>query len=143
MNVQQLIKELYLSNHKLHEQHHIHAEETDKKLSILISQVNEINQKIEILMEQNKMILENKKNNKNTSTAMITSQLDETERKILEMRELQKFDKINLPILDSNIIFNNDNQYINQSDNIKVNMVNKKNEMDNSLDQIISLDINL
>ena len=76
---------------------------------------------------------------------MITSQLDETERKIVEMRELQKFDKINLPnlpILDSNIIFNNDNQYINQSDNIKVNMVNKKNEMDNSLDQIISLDIN-
>lgn len=143
MNVQQLIKELYLSNHKLHEQHHIHAEETDKKLSILISQVNEINQKIEILMEQNQMILETIENNKNTSTAMITSQLDETERKILEMRELQKFDKINLPILDSNIIFNNDNQYINQSDNIKVNMVNKKNEMDNSLDQIISLDINL
>ena len=142
MNVQQLIKELYLSNHKLHEQHHIHAEETDKKLSILISQVNEINQKIEILMEQNQMILETIENNKNTSTAMITSQLDETERKILEMRELQKFDKINLPILDSNIIFNNDNQYINQSDNIKVNMVNKKNEMDNSLDQIISLDIN-
>jgi len=143
MNVQQLIKELYLSNHKLHEQHHIHAEETDKKLSILISQVNEINQKIEILMEQNQMILETIENNKNTSTAMITSQLDETERKIVEMRELQKFDKINLPILDSNIIFNNDNnQYINQSDNIKVNMVNKKNEMDNSLDQIISLDIN-
>ena len=134
MNVQQLIKELYLSNHKLHEQHHIHAEETDKKLSILISQVNEINQKIEILMEQNQMILETIENNKNTSTAMITSQLDETERKIVEMRELQKFDKINLPILDSNIIFNNDNQYINQSDNIKVNMVNKKNEMDNSLD---------
>jgi len=143
MNVQQLIKELYLSNHKLHEQHHIHAEETDKKLSILISQVNEINQKIEILMEQNQMILETIENNKNTSTAMITSQLDETERKIVEMRELQKFDKINLPILDSNIIFNNDNnKYINQSDNIKVNMVNKKNEMDNSLDQIISLDIN-
>jgi len=142
MNVQQLIKELYLSNHKLHEQHHIHAEETDKKLSILISQVNEINQKIEILMEQNQMILETIENNKNTSTAMITSQLDETERKIVEMRELQKFDKINLPILDSNIIFNNDNQYINQSDNIKVNMVNKKNEIDNSLDQIISLDIN-
>ena len=142
MNVQQLIKELYLSNHKLHEQHHIHAEETDKKLSILISQVNEINQKIEILMEQNQMILATIENNKNTSTAMITSQLDETERKIVEMRELQKFDKINLPILDSNIIFNNDNQYINQSDNIKVNMVNKKNEMDNSLDQIISLDIN-
>ena len=142
MNVQQLIKELYLSNHKLHEQHHIHAEETDKKLSILISHVNEINQKIEILMEQNQMILETIENNKNTSTAMITSQLDETERKIVEMRELQKFDKINLPILDSNIIFNNDNQYINQSDNIKVNMVNKKNEMDNSLDQIISLDIN-
>lgn len=142
MNVQQLIKELYLSNHKLHEQHHIHAEETDKKLSILISQVNEINQKIEILMEQNQMILETIENNKNTSTAMITRQLDETERKIVEMRELQKFDKINLPILDSNIIFNNDNQYINQSDNIKVNMVNKKNEIDNSLDQIISLDIN-
>ena len=76
------------------------------------------------------------------SHGQLVIKLDETERKILEMRELQKFDKINLPILDSNIIFNNDNQYINQSDNIKVNMVNKKNEMDNSLDQIISLDIN-
>ena len=65
------------------------------------------------------------------------------------MRDLQKFDKINLPNLpnlpnlsnlsnlDSNIIFNN------QSDNIKVNMVNKNNEMNTSLDQIITLDINL
>lgn len=139
MNIQQLIKELYLSNRKLHEQHNIHGEETDKKLSILISQVNEINQKIEILMEQNQMILETIENNKNTSSAIITSQLDETERKILEMRDLQKFDKINLPILDSNIIFDN------QSDNIKFNISNKsnkKNETHSTLDQFIILDIN-
>jgi hypothetical protein len=147
IQVQQLVSELYKSNKMLHEKIAQNHQTMNDKFNIITSQFVEINQRIDVVLQQNQIIMSMLEKNTTSDIGVVNSDMDDTDSKLKELEELTsthnvgnthlecvdrlQLHKLSMPNV-SRLTENNNN-----NNNTHYNSPNKKREIDNILDDML------